>query len=1321
VPKHLVAAVLVAPFLILQCTTFAQAQDEYVYFVTIKQYDAVTKAWPIVATQTGFRLRHIPGIVTALHGVLVPNHRIEVTTERGRKFTQPLEISKVDVAHDIAVLYSEEFSKLDAEGFEQATGVDWKDLKGKSLKLIGYPNGAQRPTAGKVDVDNGPDGPLVALTRQVSPDLHRYLKDRKTPALDVLMLAIQGKIEPGHSGAPLLDSQNRVIAVGDGGFRGSADGWAVPWPGVKLNTPDKDPLAAVYQEVLKHDSGTPVDMDKSRQADQMREKIRDAGDQYENEKKRREPSVKYYANFVKRYGIPEGIGKLTPEEAQSRTVSYKFYFRGPSVENVEVVNGYDQLTVFHSVAALLTPTGNGTDDKRECKYEYQRDEDGHVVREIARDRMGEVVWSLLYTTKTTGQYTDSAGFARARSGSGAAHVVFTWSDEGFEREIRYMDRDGKPQPNALGVFGESRVHDANGLATQAMNIDADGMVMSCQEGYSKRRFSYDRWGNLTSQDYLDEQGRPALHRKGYARVTSKYDARGNLIEQAALGIDGRRVITIDGYSIVRSTYDRRGNRLTESYFGTDGMPVIQKNGYAMLKLVHDERGYETEASCFDTEGRPTLDLFGFSTLKHIYDDRGNMIKEACFGVDGRPIIQRAGLASITFGYDDRGNRLWAAYFGLDGRPTVGKDAYAKIATQYNQDGKPIAESYFDRAESPTLHREGYGRVERAYDNRGNCISESYFGKDGKLVTHKDGYAQVTWNYNGRGNKIEEAYFGSDGQRVLRKTGWAKMRMSYDARGYLISEKYFDANDKPTVDKEGRHELRWERDARGNAIIESYFDGNGSPTVSAAGFHMLKSEVDNRGNVIAETYLDTAKRPTLQKNGYAKFKNTYDNRGNTTGQVYLGLDDNPVLNNQGFASVESKFDSRSNPIEETYRDAMGRPILLNDGYAKATWVYDNRSNRIEDAFFDREGRPTINNSVVPNNGAVSKVQREHDPRGNVIKRLDFGKDGRLIASASGVAGVAGEYDERGNAIRATNLGVDSKPVVDRTERIAVSIATFDEKGNEISQTYLDDRGKATRHADGFTKVANVYDDRGNLCETRYHGPDGLVMHKRFGIAKSLWTFDRLGRVVQVRYYDSSGKLASHSLYGNAVAKFVLDPWGNTIQEDYYGPEESLAPNFFGVTRVTRTYDLHGNQTEEAFWNAAGGRVVHQGWKYAKVVRSFDVRGDCVKATFFDAQNRQVSTNIEIISVPDEPGRPSILKFGDVLISYKGVPCDITYKLIRQLRSEKDWDEPVNVSVRRDGMVETHRVTPRLLMRSKLTDIVIPVVSYQSCRASSCFLG
>lgn len=201
----------------------ARAQSEYVYLV--KVFDC--KSSPKCArVQTGFRVRGIKGIVTALHGVADSNDIRVIGDQAAAKFRGPLRVVKADVAHDVALLSSKEIEDVPADGLEIAEKVNWGSMGGVSV--IGRPLGLPENLATALSLRRPA---LKALRDLVPPETAIALLDRRSPDPDQTVVSIDGVLLPGHSGAPILDSQNRVIAIGNGGLLGGPSGicWAIPW------------------------------------------------------------------------------------------------------------------------------------------------------------------------------------------------------------------------------------------------------------------------------------------------------------------------------------------------------------------------------------------------------------------------------------------------------------------------------------------------------------------------------------------------------------------------------------------------------------------------------------------------------------------------------------------------------------------------------------------------------------------------------------------------------------------------------------------------------------------------------------------------------------------------------------------------------------------------------------------------------------------------------------------------------------------------------------------------------------------------------------
>ena len=67
------------------------------------------------------------------------------------------------------------------------------------------------------------------------------LANRKSPDLSIQVLSIEGHLVPGHSGAPIFNSENQVIGVGNGGLQGGTTEivWAIPWHDISWTSIDQ--------------------------------------------------------------------------------------------------------------------------------------------------------------------------------------------------------------------------------------------------------------------------------------------------------------------------------------------------------------------------------------------------------------------------------------------------------------------------------------------------------------------------------------------------------------------------------------------------------------------------------------------------------------------------------------------------------------------------------------------------------------------------------------------------------------------------------------------------------------------------------------------------------------------------------------------------------------------------------------------------------------------------------------------------------------------------------------------------------------------------
>jgi hypothetical protein len=206
--------------MVLLLASASSAQEANVYLV--KMFDCAHQ--PVERSQTGFRVRGVKGLITALHGV-ADCQRIMASSKKGLLLDEPLSIRKIDVDHDVALLSSPQLDRAQDEGFEVAENVIWSALV--MVKVYGHPYGISSLET-VLTVRNPP---IEILKDLIPASSLSILKERSSPNHLIKVLNLQGNLLPGHSGAPILDSRGRVLAVANGGLKEGFAGisWAIPY------------------------------------------------------------------------------------------------------------------------------------------------------------------------------------------------------------------------------------------------------------------------------------------------------------------------------------------------------------------------------------------------------------------------------------------------------------------------------------------------------------------------------------------------------------------------------------------------------------------------------------------------------------------------------------------------------------------------------------------------------------------------------------------------------------------------------------------------------------------------------------------------------------------------------------------------------------------------------------------------------------------------------------------------------------------------------------------------------------------------------------
>src|SRR5262245_39922944 len=124
---------VLAGLLIATPDIFGQGADTSKYVYKIRITSNRSQGYEI---QTGFQLRGIKGIVTALHGVAGAKG---ISAIGSKDNFSNLKIVKVDINNDIALLLSPELQNKSAEGLEPADSGQVAPRA--QLTVVGYPQG----------------------------------------------------------------------------------------------------------------------------------------------------------------------------------------------------------------------------------------------------------------------------------------------------------------------------------------------------------------------------------------------------------------------------------------------------------------------------------------------------------------------------------------------------------------------------------------------------------------------------------------------------------------------------------------------------------------------------------------------------------------------------------------------------------------------------------------------------------------------------------------------------------------------------------------------------------------------------------------------------------------------------------------------------------------------------------------------------------------------------------------------------------------------------------------------------------------------------
>lgn len=168
---------------------------------------------------SGFLWRSSGQVVTALHAVAGCSAITAISEHAGD--VRIATLAKVLRSADLVLL------ALDRPfDIEPVAPSDRPTRTGDALRALGYTYDAPTLTDRELKIAEGQTRLRDMLPSSVADEI----RQAGAPDLELTILRLNGTLVPGFSGAPIIDGENRVVGIGNGGIEGGAAAisWGIP-------------------------------------------------------------------------------------------------------------------------------------------------------------------------------------------------------------------------------------------------------------------------------------------------------------------------------------------------------------------------------------------------------------------------------------------------------------------------------------------------------------------------------------------------------------------------------------------------------------------------------------------------------------------------------------------------------------------------------------------------------------------------------------------------------------------------------------------------------------------------------------------------------------------------------------------------------------------------------------------------------------------------------------------------------------------------------------------------------------------------------------
>ena len=857
----------------------------------------------------------------------------------------------------------------------------------------------------------------------------------------------------------------------------------------------------------------------------------------------------YYKDYVEAWGIPQGIGRITPWDAKHMHRLYRFEFRQGKVRRVSHVNSKD----------VIISDGESERNERPIDQDINYTSEGKVSRIKVRDGSGKVLYVKAYNENLSTmsfQYDDLHNTERALSAQTVGYgrlledenshkgKITRWlldfDKDGHVTSIRYAGLDNSRVNDNNNIYGRNLILDEKGRIVEIHYVGKNGEAQSTKWGLGIKKFFYDDNDNWIRAEYYTVDNQPAYDdADGVSIYDLEYDAKGNLI--ATYFKDGNGELMLPkkyGIAGQNTEYDENGFSTKGTFLGPDLRPMYAPQlGYAGYFAKCDENGFFTEQEYFDPDGNICTTSEGISKLVIVNDQFGNMLELWKYGINGELSLDSEGIAGVTCKYDSIGNMIEKVYYDCDKNPTLSEQGEAGTRMKYNERNLMTEILTLDEQLQPAFDENHVCLLRAEYDPRGNITKIAFYDADGnKLIKSNENVAGWNIVYDDLGNEVERSFFDEKNALCEIIGGYAKRTSSFDTNGHVKTERYYNASGSLTS-VNGIAGTDYVCDERGNIVVNKPISTSGS---LAAGKVETHYKYDKYDNCVEESYFDNGKAADCT-DGYHKATYSYNSRNQIIEICYY--DKNAQLTNissEKIAMLRNEYDNRGNRVKMLYYGADAKPAVGREGWASSTYEYDAYGNITKQSFFGIDGKPTDPKTMVP------------------VGICEYDKHNNMIFLAA--------QDGAGNYIINPNTGW------------AILRMEYNNRSKRTSEAYFDEHDKPMNQKDGCHKTIYKYDGSGKKIEETYYGPDDKPALVN-GVHQEKYTYDENGNLTMYAVFNQSGK-PTDSSFGYHKFVITMDN-GTPVTRKYYKANGSLY--------ASQSYNKTKGEWNSAQFTESGGSI------------------------------------------------------------------------------------------------------------------------------------